>query len=201
VSVITWRTPAGLEVRTGWDRPLGCHHLTVRRAGAVEVTNLTYPGGRMTAREVVLALDGRGIPRPIDLLEVLDAHRARDAGNDLYALGTIAMTFPAQSAAAALEAAVAHVVGQQDAQADALEAAYAEFVGDLDRLTPFVGWLHQRVAEALADEAVERARLYAGILDDVRARLEPTYAEFESALGLPMARLVAELPSIGPAPR
>jgi len=85
----TWRTKSGVEIMTGWDRPLGYFFLTiidgVDKDGEdntvfCNLDKYPFPGG-MTVIQVEKELNERNIKYPASMFNDLHGDMRRDVGN------------------------------------------------------------------------------------------------------------------------
>lgn len=93
----TWKTETGVEVLTGWDRPLQHFFLTIIDGETEDgednilfcnLDHYPFPGG-MTLKQVKEKLYEFDIPRPVELLSDLSHDQAINAGNVLKNYGVV----------------------------------------------------------------------------------------------------------------
>jgi hypothetical protein len=96
MSQIKWDTTDGLEILTGWDRPLGHHFLLVERRVVLMDGSTDYETvysadawAGCSAAEVLGVLTRLGVRPPPDLLPLLHAHREANLGNEIVDYGVI----------------------------------------------------------------------------------------------------------------
>lgn len=85
-------THGNLAIMTGWDQPLQTVFLSVTRhvdEQEQDVFHSMFEHGRFTKNQAIAKLASLGVEPPAKLIDLLEDHQARNAGNEVVDLGEI----------------------------------------------------------------------------------------------------------------